>query len=119
MNKFGKWEKDRPDFIKYISLMLASSSERLYDIFKDYNKFLMNLGIINISEIDVWLEYYRNESKLYEKLKELLIKSVENGNILISLAIIQLKEIFSNLISHLKLFWMALKFFRLMIRCFC
>ncbi len=55
MNKLGEWAKDKPDFIRSISLVLASGGGKLYDIFKDYNKFLMNHGIVNIPEIDVWL----------------------------------------------------------------
>ena len=95
MNKLEEWAKDKPDFIGSISLLLASSSEKLFDIFKDYNKFLIKHGIINIPEIDVWIGYYKNEEKLYEKLKDLFIKSVENNNLLINFGVLQHKKLFS------------------------
>ena len=34
MNKLGEWAKDKPDFIRSISLVLASGGGKLYDIFK-------------------------------------------------------------------------------------
>ena len=34
MNKLGEWAKDKPDFIRSISLVLASGGEKLYNIFK-------------------------------------------------------------------------------------
>lgn len=87
--------KDKPDFIRSIAVLLAFGAEKLYEILKDYNKFLLEQGIINVPEINLWIGFYRNNKKIYEKCKELFIKSVVNNNVLINLAFIQQKELFS------------------------
>jgi len=87
--------KIKPDFIQSIAILWAFGAEKLYEIFKDYNKFLLKEGIVNVPEINLWIEYYQNNKKIYEKCKELSIKSIVNDNILINLAFIQQKELFS------------------------
>ena len=95
MDKFEEWAKDKPDFIGSIATVLAFGAERLYEILKDYNKFLLEHGIINIPDINLWIGYYRNNKKIYEKCKELFIKSVINDNILINIVAVNQKELFS------------------------
>ena len=66
MDKLGKWAKGKSQFYINAMICFADLSNYIYKLTEeDYFKSLRELGITNIPEIEIWLDYYR-EYKLTE-----------------------------------------------------
>lgn len=60
VKKLKKWAKDKPEFIIIALLVYADFSNYLYPMFKYKSEILKKSKIIAISDIDLWLSYYKD-----------------------------------------------------------
>jgi hypothetical protein len=93
LNKFDEWANNQPDFIRNFAIFFGGSSDLFYKMFQDYNLFLSEQKITNVSDIDKWLGLYRNHRRLNIAFKDFILNSIKNGNVILTLCALQMKEL--------------------------
>ena len=84
------------DAFNSVATSIAASPELLFKALEDYSDFLLSQQVVNIPKTDIWLGFYRNNRAINKKMLELVLGSIDNGNIPLKNAAIHLKALFKN-----------------------
>ncbi len=74
VKKLKKWAKDKPELIIIGLLIFADLSNYLYPIFKYKSDILKKNKIIDISDIDLWLSYYKDGQVIIDTFLKMMNK---------------------------------------------
>ena len=95
-------KSEKPETLLAIATTLAAGADILFEVFKDYNSFLLSHNITDIPPLNQWLGFYKDHRILLKKQKELFLQTIENDNALLNHFVLFSKELLPSYDSNLE-----------------